>query len=706
MPGASPFPLSLPVNNILTSSTNSNSNATSIASSPASSSFKIEQLRHRIHQTHLSYLNTEDSPQKLELKDKLDVQIFELLSIVPHSHKFSCIDVANCFNRSIIEKSETYSPIDVASSFEKLEKYASNLLRHPWRKEYLSIHTYSGYYRHFIKNNLVESSQVLFAMGYREKNGSPGQVTLEGPIDPDKLTKVSLDCMIAMAEAQMLAFISESLKNKGHENVSYDEIFSIRVRFVTGLEHAIKLICDPSIGKSLNLKSPVSNSLSRPGHIDYNNTGLSSKSTSLPLPTYEPMADHRRNLWHEQASPVNDYVRSTNGQQQQQQQQQQTLNNRSNYGDSSMSPGANYIPPPAMFANEVTTNNHPRKYMNSSNGSSYSNNGSNVGNGSTSKNRMVNTTPRIGADTAGADVVDSIMSSLVNRPLNVKPPTTSNHPRIIPRSESDSSELRTGFRSDHAAFNGTNGQHSPSPPFNYQVNNHSTYQGLSNQTQTQLQQPQRIQYSAGTMTMSQPYGTSVHDQRTSSIGGLNHRKLHQRIEPSTMSRPQQASAANSSHEFMSSHASGGTTVELNRYTGYDSQVNCAKFPPSSNLENHPQPQQLQMVTNGGQVDPIISHGIIRTTTTRKPPPPPPPSQPPRHQVQPSQLPWSCPSCTYFNQGNTEVCDMCFRSKEKKGDSHNLVSGGKECSECTLVNNREVEFCKACGSNLIGSPTYI
>ena len=68
--------------------------------------------------------------------------------------------------------------------------------------------------------------------------------------------------------------------------------------------------------------------------------------------------------------------------------------------------------------------------------------------------------------------------------------------------------------------------------------------------------------------------------------------------------------------------------------------------------------------------------------------------------------WPCKYCTYKNPLNFEVCEMCNRSRTQGNESTPLVSGGRECSRCTLINEKEDKFCKACDTSLADSPTYI
>lgn len=50
--------------------------------------------------------------------------------------------------------------------------------------------------------------------------------------------------------------------------------------------------------------------------------------------------------------------------------------------------------------------------------------------------------------------------------------------------------------------------------------------------------------------------------------------------------------------------------------------------------------------------------------------------------------------------------MCGKSRQPGNEEKPLVSGGRECPKCTLVNARGVVSCEACHESLKNSPTYI
>jgi len=62
--------------------------------------------------------------------------------------------------------------------------------------------TYSGYYKHEVEANLIGAELMFEQMGY--KHTGLGVLTLEGPIDPDKVSSVSRDAIVAFVECQVI----------------------------------------------------------------------------------------------------------------------------------------------------------------------------------------------------------------------------------------------------------------------------------------------------------------------------------------------------------------------------------------------------------------------------------------------------------------------------------------------------------------------
>jgi hypothetical protein len=66
---------------------------------------------------------------------------------------------------------------------------------------------YSGFYKHFVEPGLPEAFHIFDLMGYSRCSGENQTVMkLLGPIDPDALLHVYLDCTIAARECDVSTF--------------------------------------------------------------------------------------------------------------------------------------------------------------------------------------------------------------------------------------------------------------------------------------------------------------------------------------------------------------------------------------------------------------------------------------------------------------------------------------------------------------------
>lgn len=86
----------------------------------------------------------------------------------------------------------------ILNGFESISMYANNLFTKPWRKEYRTIKTYSGFFIHEIKSNLIDPEELFIAMGY--KKAANHTLVLDGEICPDQVMNVSRDAMTAYVE--------------------------------------------------------------------------------------------------------------------------------------------------------------------------------------------------------------------------------------------------------------------------------------------------------------------------------------------------------------------------------------------------------------------------------------------------------------------------------------------------------------------------
>ena len=103
----------------------------------------------KIDQLHLKYLQSEDTPAKLDIRKKLEGELFivrrdftlfhhvpglvaEYLSIVPQHRKF-----VNPITGDIVANSAKWKPdfslVKASNAFRAIEQYAANLINQPWR---------------------------------------------------------------------------------------------------------------------------------------------------------------------------------------------------------------------------------------------------------------------------------------------------------------------------------------------------------------------------------------------------------------------------------------------------------------------------------------------------------------------------------------------------------------------------------------------
>uniref|UniRef100_A0A2H1VA14 SFRICE_001895 n=1 Tax=Spodoptera frugiperda TaxID=7108 RepID=A0A2H1VA14_SPOFR len=185
---------------------------------------RLPALWRRIEDAHYSYLETDDSPEKLDQKKKLEDYIIEYLSLVPHECKFGLAETGKVFQKTINELAE-FSAYRAGLGWAALARYAANLLAQPWRKEYKVIRLYCGYFKHEVEANMVGAETLLQAMGY--KPSGAGQMELDGPICPDMVAAVSRDALIAQCECQIMAHIWEEAWSLGGR-VSWRDVWRER----------------------------------------------------------------------------------------------------------------------------------------------------------------------------------------------------------------------------------------------------------------------------------------------------------------------------------------------------------------------------------------------------------------------------------------------------------------------------------------------
>ncbi|KAG5890906.1 hypothetical protein JTB14_024904 [Gonioctena quinquepunctata] len=197
----------------------------------------LSELWQEIEKCHLSFLELEESPEKIDQRSKLEEYIHEFLCVVTNAQKFTFSETQEVLQRSAISKKD-FSGYKATTGFNAIQLYAGNLLSQPWRREYRQIKTYCGFYKHQIEANLIGAMKMFEAMGYQQH--SDQLLVLEGPICPDRVAAVSRDCLIAYVECQILKVIWEELSTS--YKISWLEVLEFRKNHVCSPEESIKAL--------------------------------------------------------------------------------------------------------------------------------------------------------------------------------------------------------------------------------------------------------------------------------------------------------------------------------------------------------------------------------------------------------------------------------------------------------------------------------
>ncbi|XP_045461626.1 protein tamozhennic isoform X2 [Harmonia axyridis] len=197
---------------------------------------KLSELWNKIDHYHLKFLDIEESPEKIEMRNKLEALIREFLCIVSHKQKFFLPVTYEVLFRSSQGLSD-FSGYKAATGFNAVQLYAGNLFSQPWRKEYKQIRKYSGFFKHHVEANLINGELLLEAMGYKSKALST--LILDEPLNLDRIISVSKDCLIAYVECQIMKAIWEEM-TASNINISWNEILEFRQTHLCCPEQSIK----------------------------------------------------------------------------------------------------------------------------------------------------------------------------------------------------------------------------------------------------------------------------------------------------------------------------------------------------------------------------------------------------------------------------------------------------------------------------------
>jgi spermatogenesis-associated protein 2 len=574
---------------------------------------RLQEIWQSIDQLHLSYLEMEESPEKLDHRMRLEDCIREFLCIASHSQKFFLRETGDVLYRSAATKRD-FSGYKAATGWNAIQLYAGNLLSQPWRKEYRQVKTYCGFYKHQIEANLVGAEIMFEIMGY--KHYSNGVLILEGPICPDTVTNVSKDCLIAYVECQILKAIWEELSPSF--KISWLEVLDFRKTHLCSPEQSIRALNYQFHEKQYQAQNS-----------DIYNSRCNQMNTSAPLVQYSQMTSHNHVVPqlsghnHVTVSGMQppSYIYGTNN---------CCPNNYATYAHVP-------YPLPLQYSQQVVKPPFTNGY--------YCTNGY-VAQHHPTYGYTVPTGQLIELDShhsGGYDAVDRPVGRVIRNTLT-NHDTKKNNDNKTPNTDKER-EKETQFED-----------------WDY------VYRNLA----------------------IQGYSKDLGERGDILSPPSNHRKA----KPTDLDEVM--------NNLTITERPLKIVEALEKYEGEPE-------PPKKNLERRQ--SQSSSYENMSEIKkPTVSKTITKTKTL---PMKERNISSNNFQESTSRTPdasknkkdkWECKACTFHNEGNRDICDMC--SKSRVSVEQQMEIGGPQCSKCTLVNSKDTKICQACGASLKDSPTYI
>lgn len=133
-------------------------------------------------------------------------------------------------NENSIQKMKT--------GFNCLEKYALNLWKFPWRKEYHTIKLYTAFFKGNIQQKLQDTDAILTilnCLGYTKTEQDPDRLSLKEP-DAALAIRVSLELFLVQLDLQV---IQEIMENVPESKLTLKDMVKVRERTLN-----VKLACE------------------------------------------------------------------------------------------------------------------------------------------------------------------------------------------------------------------------------------------------------------------------------------------------------------------------------------------------------------------------------------------------------------------------------------------------------------------------------
>lgn len=616
---------------------------------------RLQEISMKLEQSHLVYLQTDDSPLKLQQRHKLEGFIKEYLCLVPNENKYVFQETADILHRSAATVTD-FSGYRAATAWSAISLYAANLLAQPWRKEYRIVRTYSGYYKHEVEANLIGAELMFEQMGY--KHTGLGVLTLEGPIDPDKVSNVSRDAIVAFVECQILKQIWESVSPK--YTISWLEVLEFRENHVGTPEQAIRALNYRFLEKVHQNRAKVDSCKDYypqqtgidivPLHPPYHHIVHANYNATMPS-TCQTEYRHIENTTNI-AVPTNyRYYQPIN---------HSFINCCTSYG---------CLP------------SHGNKFY---------------GNSVQSPNPYCATLPAYAARVPTGRLIElDVPSSVANyekmhalrKPMSHRI-SDLDEVDFYKRQSSDGDHYEVGKTTDRKTASRSNSSAGRDGydtwDFVYRnLESLGYYKDLDDRDDVLQHKKELDSIRAKHKTLRQ-----VENEDKFSAHKMEKRKSGCRIEANEIDSSE---TNGKNHQDILPFKKKSSSFDLSDSNRYNTDAyNRDKKHNSQTLpipRTHKSSDQIAKIA-----DSLKNFDIAQMNKQKK--------------EEEGEKRWNCATCTYLNMPDRDICEICAKSRCKGNEDKPLASGGKECPKCTLVNEKNVSICDACHTSLKDSPTYI
>ncbi|KAL1463298.1 hypothetical protein WDU94_015061 [Cyamophila willieti] len=644
----------------------------------------MKELWKKINEVHCLYIESDESPEKIEYESELGALIHEFLSIVPHNCKFHFTDTHHVLRRSILSNPDV-NHFKLAKAWLSMSKYASNLISQPWRKEYTIIKLYSGFYKHQIEPVLLGGEVILELMGYRQTQ--PGHMELLEPIDGDTVRVVALDTLMAMVECQILRLIYEDVA-KHLPSISWKDIIEARELY-TGSPEIIrnKLLTKfsyPSTRQHCRSNSyGTACNAAYPAPVQCNGYASSMPLHSAYLPT-STMNGYYCQHYTGHNVPVNYPCNVPSGKlidldpPPYRTPDSYTRSPLTSSDEVNLLPGPsgiNHKPRDESWGYVLDTLDKPSTSSNNSKKYSTASNGGDRYSGVAADRYNMNT---ISAGGSGESITRCLegMKSLRLEDNQLRGGASTG--QGASRGSTVASVGQPALSVDEIDVGGGEGGRKYRGKEERFGEDTGKYRGK----EERYVEDREKYRSKDDKYVEREYGREAKTsfRRDSDREREREKELDRERERERDYKKKEKEMMERMREVRNS---------ISPDAQYEVDENIVKRIEDSGHQYAPLRVNLTPETG-------ISSGLRVNLT-------PETSNPPSEG---STRSWNCEFCTYMNKAKKDICEMCGKSRNSAIEIKPLESGGRQCPKCTLVNDKEANKCEACDASLEHSATYI